>query len=75
MEIMTIQIRLSPYDLRKKLCLVIDGAKSVGTGFLMIYYINDRNQKKGENIIYTGSCLLPDDKDYSPVEAEAIALN
>ena len=38
LKIMQTRIRLSPYDPKKKLRLVIDGAKTVGTGFLLIQY-------------------------------------
>ena len=58
---------------QKKLRLVIDGAKTVRTGFLLMQYINDKKPEKGINIINSGFGLLPDDKDYSAVEAEAIA--
>ena len=75
MEIKKNQSRLSPYDPSKKLRLVIDGAKTVGTRFILIQYINDRKPEEGRNIINAGSCLLPDEKDYSLVQAEAIALD
>ena len=35
MEIMKTRIKLSPYDTTKRLCLMIDGAKTVGTGFVL----------------------------------------
>ena len=73
MKIMKNQIRLSPYDSTKKFRLMIGGAKTVGTGFILIQYENDRNPEKGINIINAGSGLLADDKDYSEVEAGAIA--
>ena len=74
MGIMKNQIKLSPYDPTKKLKLIIDRAKSVGTGFLLIQHINDIKPERGINIINVGLCLLPDDKDYSQVEAEARLL-
>ena len=76
MKIMQTRIRLSPYDRKKKkLRLVIDGAKTVGTGLHFIQYINDKKPEKGINIIKAGLGLLSDDKDYSAVEAEVIALD
>ena len=36
MGIMKNQIKLSPYDPTKKLKLIMNGAKTVGTGFLML---------------------------------------
>ena len=75
MKIMQARIRLSPYDPYKRLRLVIDGAKTLGTGFLLIQYLNDVKPEIGVNIIHAGSGLLDPEKDYSPVEAEAIALD
>ena len=60
---------------KKRLPLVIDGAKTLGTGFILIQYLNDAKPEKGVNIIHLGSGLLDQEKDYSPVEAEAIALD
>ena len=60
MGIMKNQMKLSPYDPTKKLKLIIDRAKTVGTGFLHIQNINDDEPKKGVNIINAGSCLLPE---------------
>ena len=75
LKIMKTHIRLSSYNPKQKLKLVIDGAKTVGTGLLLIQNIIDENPKKGITIINAGSCLLPDDRDYSSVETEAIALS
>ena len=69
MKIMQTRIRLSPYDPKKKLRLVIDSAKTVGNGFLLIQYLNDTKPEKGVNIIHSGSGLFDPEKDYSPVEA------
>ena len=72
---MKTRIILSPYDHKKKSRLVIDSAKTVGTGFLLIQYLNDKKLEKGMNIIHSGSGLLPVDKNYRVVETEAIALD
>ena len=45
-EIVTTQIRLSPYDETKKLRLVIDGASSVGVGFVLFQFLSDQDLKK-----------------------------
>ena len=66
---------MSPYDPNKRLRLIIDGAKTVGTGFVLCQYLNEENPSKGVNIIYAGSGKFDPEKDYSPVEAEAIALS
>ena len=71
---MQTRIRLSPYDPTKHLRNVIDGAKTVGTGFILIQYLNEEKPEKGVNIIHAGSGKLDPEKDYSPIEAEAIAL-
>ena len=42
-EIMKKQLKLTPYDPGKKLRLVIDGARTAGTGFLLIQYVDDKN--------------------------------
>ena len=34
-EVMRTQLRLSPYDETKPLCLVVDGASSVGAGYVL----------------------------------------
>ena len=54
---------------------MIDGAKTVGTGFILIQYLNDEEPEKGVNIFHARSGKLDPEKDYSPIEAEAIALN
>ena len=69
------QIKLTPYDTSKKLKLVIDGASSVGTGYILCQLINEKKKEVGCNIINAGSCLLPAGRDLSPVEAEGIALD
>ena len=46
-QLMKKQLKLSPYDPKKKLRLVIDGTRTAGTGFLLIYYVDDKDIKKG----------------------------
>ena len=75
MEIMKTRIRPSPYDPTKKLRLMIDGAKTVGTGYVLCQYLDEENASKGVKIIHCRSGKLDPDKDYSPIEAEAIALS
>jgi len=64
-NVMQTRIRLSPHDPKKRLRLVIDGAKTVGTGILLIHYLNDSKPEEGVNIIHSGSGLLDPEKDYS----------
>ena len=74
MKSMQTRIRLSPYDPKKKLRLVMDGAKTVETEFFLIQYLKEKPEK-GINIFHSGWELLPEEKVYSPVEAEAIAVD
>ena len=75
MKVMQTRIMLTPYDPKKRLRLIIDGAKTVGTGFVLCQYINEDNPSKGVNIIHAGADKFEPGKIYSPVEAEAIALS
>ena len=75
-EIVTSQIRLSPYDPDKKLRLVIDGASSVGVGFVLFQFLSDEEPKKGAVIINANSSLLSESQiGYSPIDAEMISLD
>ena len=74
MNVMKTRIKLSPYDPKKRLRLIIDGAKTIGTGFVLCQYVNEANPSQGVNIIHTGAKKFESGKIYSPVEAEAIAL-
>ena len=75
MTVMKNMITLSPYDPTKRLRLIIDGAKTVGTGFVLCQYLNEANPSKGVAIIHAGAEKFEPGKHYSPVEAEAIALS
>ena len=74
-QLMKKQLKLSPYDPKKKLRLVIDGTRTAGTGFLLIYYVDDKDIKKGIQIIHSGSNVLPLNREFSSMEAEAVALD
>ena len=75
-EIVTTQIRLTPYDPDKKLRLVIDGASSVGVGFVLFQFVSDKDPKKGAVIINANSSLLGENQiGYSPIDAEMIGLD
>ena len=58
MQIMKAGIKLSPSDPKKTLRLTIDGAKTVGTGFVLCQYVNEANPSQGVNIIHTGAKKL-----------------
>ena len=54
-DIMATQIRLSPYNPDKRLRLVIDGASSIGVGFVLFQYLSDDDPAKGARIIQANS--------------------
>ena len=64
MNIMQTRIRLIPYDQNKRLRIVIDGVKKVGTGFLSIQYLNDAKPEKGVNIIHTRKKVVAGKQPY-----------
>ena len=74
MKVMQTRIMLSPYDPKKRLCLITDGAKTIGTGFVLCQYVNENNPSQGVNIIHSGARKFDSGRIYSPVEAEDIAL-
>ena len=63
-QIMKKQLKLSPYNLSRKLRLVIDGAWTAGTGSLLIQYVDDKHIHKGIQIIHSGSNVLPLNRDF-----------
>ena len=65
----------SPYDPNQKLRFIIDGSRTIGTGFILVQYINDDDVKEGIKIINAGSSLLSQDREFSAMELEAIALD
>ena len=74
-QVMRKQLKLSPYDLKQKLRLVIDGAQTAGTGFLLIQYVYDKDIREGrENSPFRIQCTTIR-LDFSSMETEAIALD
>ena len=72
-DIVTNQIRLSPDN---KLRLVIDGASSVGVGFVLFQFLSDEEPGKGAVIINANSSLLSESQiGYSPIDAELISID
>ena len=74
LSLMQTQVKLSPYDPSKHLCLIIDGTSKIGTGFVLTQFLEEKNPSAGVMIIHCGAALLPPG-DYSPVEGESIALD
>ena len=68
-------LKLSPYNPDQKLRRIMDGSRTVGTGFILVQYINGENLEEGIKIINAGSSLLPQDREFSAMEAECIALD
>ena len=75
-DIMVSHIRLSPYDPKKELHLIIDGASSIGVGFVLIQYLDDQHPEKGALIINANSSMLSEQQvGYSPIDTELIGLD
>ena len=75
-EIMKTQIKLSPYNEKKALYLIIDGSSRVGTGYCLVQRIHEGDPAKGFSIVSAGASLLPTTKgEFSPIESELISLD
>ena len=75
-KVMVTQIRITPFDPAKVLRLVIDGASSIGVGFVLFQYIDDEDPEKGAVIINANSSMLGNKQDgYSPIDAELVSLD
>ena len=75
-ELMRTQIKLSPYNEKKALYLVIDGSSRVGTGYCLLQRIQEEDPSKGFSIVSAGASLLPTTKgEFSPIESEMISLD
>ena len=57
-DIMVSHIRLSPYDPKKELRLIINGASSIGVGFVLYQCLDDQHPEKGALIINANSSML-----------------
>ena len=73
-KIMKNEIRLSLYNEKKWLNLVIDGASSRGIGFVCYQLVDENDPSKGANIVQAGASLLPSNLGFSPVDGELAAL-
>ena len=69
-------IKLSPMDPNKKIYLIVDGASSVGVGFILTQMIDESDETKGMRIIQCNSTrLTPAQLQYSPVEIELLSVH
>ena len=73
-KIIGTQIKISPYDPSRELRLLIDGASSIGVGFILFQWLDDTDVKKGVSIILADSSLFPR-SGYSPIDGEISGLD
>ena len=73
-EVIKTQRRLSPYDDTKPLCLVVDGASSVGAGYVLFQWRDQNDPDAGANIVSANSTMFPSGRGISPVDGEIMAL-
>ena len=74
-EIFTHQIRLSPFDVEKRINIATDGANSSGVGFVLFQNADDLKQGEDVSIIKANSSGLREcQKQYSVVDTEVLAL-
>ena len=58
-EVMKTQLRLSPYDDSKPLCLVIDGASTIGAGYVLFQWRKQGDPEAGAHIVAANSTMFP----------------
>ena len=68
------QLRLSPYDESKPLCLVVDEASSIGTGYVLFQWHNADDPGAGAHIVSANSTMFPSNRGFSPIDGELMAL-
>ena len=73
-EVMKTQLRLSPYNEKEPLCLVIDGASTLGAGYVLFQWRNSEDPTQGANIISANSTMFPKNRGFSPIDGELMAL-
>ena len=74
-KIFTHQIRLSPFEVEKRINIVTDGANSSGVGFVLFQNADDLKQGENVSIVKANSSGLKDcQKQYSAMDSEVLAL-
>ena len=73
-EVMKTQLRLSPYNEKEPLCLVIDGASTLGAGYVLFQWRNSEDPGAGAHIISANSTMFPKNRGFSPIDGELMAL-
>ena len=56
------------------LCLVVDGASSVGAGYVLFEWQDQKDPDAGAYIISGNSTMFPSGRGISPVDGELMAL-
>ena len=73
-DVMKKQLRLSPYNEKEPLCLVVDGASSVGAGYVLFQWRDSQDPGAGAHIISANSTMFPKNRGFSPIDGELMAL-
>ena len=73
-EVMKTQLRLSSYNDSKPLCLVVDGAISIGAGYVLFQWRKQGDPEAGAHIVAANSTMFPAGRGISPVDGELMAL-
>ena len=74
-KIFTHQIRLSSFDVEKRINIVTDGANSSGMGFVLFQNADDIKQGENVSIVKAKSSDLREcQKQYSAVDIQVLAL-
>ena len=73
--VFTHRIRLSPFDVEKRINIVTDGANSSGVGFVLFQNADDLKQGENVSIVKANSSGLRDcQKQYYAMDTEVLAL-
>ena len=78
-EIMRTKMCISPYDPRKELRLIVDGASGGGgiggIGYVLFQQVDDNDPSKGALVISANSSMLTPHAGHSPIDGEILALD
>ena len=73
-RLMKRNLKLSPYDPKRFLNLVIDGSATQRVGYVLFQWTNEDDASAGATIISANSSLLPPNIGFSPVDWELASL-
>ena len=75
-QLMGDKIRLSPFDPDKTPHLILDGANSVGLGYMLVQFADEEDHSKGVQIIAANSTRLSQNQlMLSPMDVELLCLD